>query len=82
MLLEVNFLCFLLQSVWAQCTVLRAPEQQLRFPDSDSGPSAPLPGKTLSLRRLRPERWFSEGRAVFGKVISKQIYSSAEEEWN
>lgn len=44
MLLEVNFLCFLLQSVWAQCTVLRAPEQQLRFPDSDSGPSAPLPG--------------------------------------
>lgn len=39
-------------------------------------------GKTLSLRRLRPERWFSEGRAVFGKVISKQIYSSAEEEWN
>lgn len=53
--------------------VLNAPEQKL----ANAGPQqlslGSRAGKTLSLRKLCQERWFSEVRAVFGKVISNKF---------
>lgn len=60
--------------------MISAAEQKLE--KAASGTSLPEPRKMLSLRRLGQERWFSEVRAVFGKVISKQTYRSAAGEWN